>query len=69
MVLGGNFMAIQVFMKKREKSQIKKSNLTAKVTRKRRTNKAQVSRRKKVIKTRVEINEREIKKRIKNQLN
>ena len=40
-VLRGKFIAIQAYLKKKEKSQIKKSNLTPKGTRERRTNKTQ----------------------------
>ena len=36
-VLRGKFIAIQSYLKKQEKSQIKKSNLTSKATRERRT--------------------------------
>ena len=40
-VLRGTFIAIQTYLKKHEKSQTKKSNLTPKGTRERRANKTQ----------------------------
>ena len=40
-LLRGKFIAIQSYLKKQEKSQIKKSNLTPKGNRERRTNKTQ----------------------------
>ena len=40
-VLKGKFIAVQAYLKKQEKSQIKKTNLTPKGTRERRTNKTQ----------------------------
>ena len=39
--LRGKFIAIQSYLRKQEKSQIKKSNLIPKATRERRTNKTQ----------------------------
>ena len=61
-VLRGKFIAIQFHLRKQEKFQIKKLNLTSKATRERRTKKSQVSRMGEILKIRAEINELEIKK-------
>ena len=63
-VLRGKFMAIQTFLKKQEKSQIKNLTLHLKELEKEEQTKPKVSRRKEIIKIRAEINEIETKKTI-----
>ena len=61
-VLRGKLLVINTYIRKNERSQVKKSCFTPQETRKRRTNKPKVSRRKEIIKIRAEINEIETKK-------
>ena len=59
-----NFMAIQFYLKKQEKSQINKLTLHLKQLEKEEQRKPKVSRRKEIIKIRAEVNEIETKKTI-----
>ena len=63
-VLRGNFIAIQSYLKKQEKSQISNLSLYLKQPEKEEQTKPKVSRRKEIIKIRAEINEIEAKKTI-----
>ena len=63
-LLRGKFMAIQSYLKKQEKSQIKNLALHLKELEKEEQTKPKVTRRKEIIKTRAEINEIETKKTI-----
>ena len=63
-VLSGNFIAIQAYLKKQEKSQINNLTLHLKELEKEEQTKPKVSRRKEIIKIRAEINEIETKKTI-----
>ena len=63
-VLRGNFIAIQAYLKKQEKSQINNLTLHLKKLEKEEQTKPKVSRRKEIIKIRTEINEIETKKTI-----
>ena len=63
-VLRGNFIAIQAYLKKQEKSQINNLTLHLKELEKEEQTKPKVSRRKETIKIRAEINEIETKKTI-----
>ena len=63
-VLRGNFIAIQAYLKKQEKSQINNLTLHLKELEKEEQTKPKVSRRKEIIKIREEINEVETKKTI-----
>ena len=56
-VLRGNFIAIQSYLKKQEKSQINNLTLHLKELEKEEQTKPKVSRRKEIIKIRAEINE------------
>ena len=58
------FIAIQAYLKKQEKSQVKNLTLHLKKLEKEEQTKPQVSRRKEIIKIRAEINEIETKKTI-----
>ena len=60
-VLSGKFIAIQAYLKRQEKSQIKNLTLHLEELEKEEQTKPKVSRRKEIIKIRVEINEIEIK--------
>ena len=62
-VLRGKFIAVQAYLKKQEKSQIKNRTWHLKELEKEQT-KPKVSRRKEIIKIRAEINEKETKKTI-----
>ena len=62
-VLRGNFIAIQAYLKKQEKSQIKNLTLHLKELEKEEQTKPKVSTRKEIIKIRAEINEIEINKK------
>ena len=61
-VLRGNFIAVQSYLKKHEKSQINSLTLHLRELEKEEQTKPEVSRRKEIIKIRAEINETEIKK-------
>ena len=61
-VLRGKLIAIQSYLKKQEKSQIKNLTLPLKEIEKEKQTKPKVSRRKEIIKIRAEINEIETKK-------
>ena len=61
-VLRRKFIAIQFYLKKQEKSQIKNLSLHLKELEKEEQTKPKVSRRKEIIKIRAEINEIEMKK-------
>ena len=61
-VLRGKFIAIKVYLKKQEKSQINNLNLQIKELEKEEQTKPKVSKRKEIIKIRAEINEIETKK-------
>ena len=61
-VLRGNFIAIQTYLKKQEKSQTNNLTLHLKELEKEEQTKPRVSRRKEIILIRAEINEIEIKK-------
>ena len=61
-VLRGKLIAIQSYLKKKEKSQIKNLTLHLKQLEKEEQTKPKVSRRKEIIKIRAEINEIEMKK-------
>ena len=63
-LLKGNFIAIQAYLKKQEKSQINNLTLHLKELEKEEQTKPKVSRRKEIIKNRAEINEIETKKTI-----
>ena len=63
-VLRGQFIAIQSYLKKQEKSQINNLTLYLKQLEKEEQTKPKVSRRKEIIKIRSEINEIETKKTI-----
>ena len=63
-VLRGKFIAIQGYLKKQEKSQIKNLTLHLKELEKEEQTKPKVNRRKEIIKIRAEINEIETKKTI-----
>ena len=63
-VLRGKFIAIQYYLRKKEKSQINNLTLHLKQLEKEEQAKPKVSRRKEIIKTRAEINEIEMKKTI-----
>ena len=63
-VLRGKFIAIQVYLKKQEKSQINNLTLHLKEVEKEEQRKPKVSRRKEIIKIRAEINEIEMNKTI-----
>ena len=63
-VLRGKFIAIQAYLKKKEKSQIKNLTLQLKELEKEEQTKPKVSKRKEIIKMRAEINETETKKTI-----
>ena len=63
-VLRGNFIAIQAYLKKQEKSQINNLTLHQKEPEKEEQIKPKVSRRKEIIKIRAEVNEIETKKTI-----
>ena len=60
-ILRGKFIAIQSYLKKQEKSQIKNLTLHLKELEKEEQTKPKVSRRKEIIKIRSEINEKEMK--------
>ena len=60
-VLRGKFIAIQVYLKKQEKSQISNQTLHRNELKKEEQSKPKVSRRKEIIKIRAEINEIETK--------
>ena len=60
-VLRGNFIAIQSYLKKQEKSQINNLTLHLKELEKEEQTKPKGSRRKEIIKIRAEMNEREMK--------
>ena len=60
--LRGKFIAIQAYLKKKEKSQINNLTLQLKELEKEEQTKPKVSRRKEIIKIRAEINEKETKK-------
>ena len=60
-VLSGKFIAIQAYLKRQEKSQIKNLTLHLEELEKEEQTKPKVSWRKEIIKIRVEINEIEIK--------
>ena len=62
-VLRGKFIAIEVYLKKQEKSQINNLTLNLKQLEKEEQTKPKVSRRKEIIKIRAEINEIETKKK------
>ena len=64
MVLRGRFIAIQVYLKKQEKSQINNLILHLKQLEKEEMKNPRVSRRKEFMKIRAEINERETKETI-----
>ena len=61
-VLRGKFIAIQAYLKKQEKSQVKNLTLHLKELEKEEQTKPKVSKRKEIIKIRSEINEIETKK-------
>ena len=61
-VLRGNFIAIQAYLKKQEKSQINNLTLHLREVEKEKQTKPKVSRRKEIIKIRAEINEIETRK-------
>ena len=61
-VLRGRFLAIQAYLKKREKSQINNLNLHLKQLEKEEVKNPRVSRRKEILKIRAEINAKETKK-------
>ena len=61
-ILRGNFIGIQSYLKKQEKSQINNLTLHLKQLEKEEQTKPKVSRRKEIIKIRAEINEIETKK-------
>ena len=63
-VLRGNFIAIQSYLRKQEKSQITNLNLYLKQLEKEEQAKPKVSRKKEITKIRAEINEIEMKKTI-----
>ena len=63
-VLRGKFIAIQSYLKKKEKSQMNNLTLHLKQLEKEQQKNAQVSRRKEIIKIRSEINEKEMKETI-----
>ena len=63
-VLRGRFIAIQVYLKKQEKSQIKNLTLHLKQLEKEEMKNPRVSRRKEILKIRAEINARETKETI-----
>ena len=63
-VLRGKFIAIQTYLKKKEKSQINNLTLHLKELEKEEQTKPKVSRRKEIIKIRSEINEKEMKETI-----
>ena len=63
-VLRGKFIAIQAYLKKQEKSQIKNLTLHLKELEKEEQTKPKISRRKEILKIRAEINEIETKKTI-----
>ena len=60
-VLRGNFIAIQPYLKKQEKSQINNLTLHLKQLEKEEQKTPKISRRKEIIKIRSEINEKEMK--------
>ena len=66
-VLRGNFIAIQAYLKKQEKSQINSLTLHLKQLEKEEMKNPRVSRRKEVLKIRAEINAKETKDHSKNQ--
>ena len=63
-VLRGNFIAIQAYLKKQEKSQINNLTLHLKQLEKEEMEKPRVSRRKEILKFRAEINAKETKETI-----
>ena len=63
-VLRGEFIAIQAYLKKQEKSQINNLILHLKELKKEEQTKPKVSRREEIIKIRAEINKRETKKTV-----
>ena len=63
-VLRGKFIAIQSYLKKQEKSQVKLLTLHLKQLEKEEQNNPKVSRRKEIIKIRPEINKKEMKEMI-----
>ena len=63
-VLRGRFIAIQVYLKKQEKSQINNLTLCLKQLEKEEMKNPRVSRRKKILKIRAEINAKETKETI-----
>ena len=63
-VLRGQFIAIQSYLKKQEKSQINNLTLHLKQLEKEEQKNCKVSRRKEIVKIRSEINEKEMKKTI-----
>ena len=65
-VLRGSFMAIQVYLKKQEKSQTNNLTLHLKQLEKEEMKNPRVSRRKEILKIRAEINAKEIKETIAN---
>ena len=66
-VLRGNFIAIQAYLKKQEKSQINNRTLHLKQLEKEEMKNPRVSRRKEIVKIRAEINPKETRDHSKNQ--